>query len=695
MISLMLLIVVRMISEFTSIDVPSSGLDTLKVLVVLAVFSISVILRLKRTQILVSFLKPNSLIGNLQGSSVGYLANLLLPFRLGELARGYFLSRYFGISLGFTIGVIALDRGLDLVMIFILLIGHYGINSTKSIGIFTNSELTVIATGTIVFIIFVGAIFRARILLFTIQKISGFFNEKIQSRLRNSFWGLILIFQKILQNRRLLRQYILAVILSWIFTYSTVVLLVFSAQDVIDLNLNIVGYIPFVSFVILNGNDYFSDYTLSLERLSKLISPSEAAENFLEVFSSLSWLLLTFPYLIMGITSMFLVLANKDYVSRYKLTEDSVSQKSNKLTAPSNFLDSFFAKEKLIESIHNRSVTQNFKVLEYFKGGSDAVTMLVQKSSIKLVQKVSGPQGFKQLKAQQEWLQNMKSDSIVKVLDSRSSGDDFELDLEYVNPSISLFDYIHTNSLDSSKKVILRALEILEEDVYGGGYNFKEVSGELKDYLHSCFHERVATVAKKSPEFAKFIDTRSSIKINGELYFDLRSIFEKIQASKRCLQVLTWMNSTEKCHGDFTVDNILVSSKTGLPILIDPSDDNTLKGPLIDISRLMQSLLGGYEFLNRDILQVDLELTRDPIHIGYHDMTSHKYDELSKWLFEDVLPNKLTENELKAVKFHVGVFYARMLTHRFLVDEKSMFKYVAVAIRYLNEFYEDVTNGHE
>jgi hypothetical protein len=76
-------------------------------------------------------------------------------------------------------------------------------------------------------------------------------------------------------------------------------------------------------------------------------------------------------------------------------------------------------------------------------------------------------------------------------------------------------------------------------------------------------------------------------------------------------------------------------------------------------------------------------------------MTSHKYDELSKWLFEDVLPNKLTENELKAVKFHVGVFYARMLTHRFLVDEKSMFKYVAVAIRYLNEFYEDVTNGHE
>ena len=60
------------------------------------------------------------------------------------------------------------------------------------------------------------------------------------------------------------------------------------------------------------------------------------------------------------------------------------------------------------------------------------------------------------------------------------------------------------------------------------------------------------------------------------------------------------------------------------------------------------------------------------------------------WLLEDVLPKKLTKNELKAVKFHVGVFYSRMLTHRFLIDEKTIYKYVAVSIRCLNEFYEEV-----
>jgi hypothetical protein len=246
-------------------------------------------------------------------------------------------------------------------------------------------------------------------------------------------------------------------------------LLILSTKEIIDLKLEITGIIPFISFIILNGNNYFSDYSFNLERLSNLISPKQFADKFLEVFSSLSWPLFTFPYITFGLIIVILILVRKDFLMRFKLSSDPISEEFNKLTAPSDFLDSFFTKEKIIDSLHRRSVTENFQVLEYFKGGSDAVTMLVQKSSTKLVQKVSGPRGLKQLKAQQEWLQNVKSDGIVKVLGSNTTDEYFEIELEYIDHSISLFDYIHTQSIESSKKVILKALDILEIDVYGGG----------------------------------------------------------------------------------------------------------------------------------------------------------------------------------------------------------------------------------
>jgi hypothetical protein len=280
----------------------------------------------------------------------------------------------------------------------------------------------------------------------------------------------------------------------------------------------------------------------------------------------------------------------------------------------------------------------------------------------------------------------------VKVLDSNSTGEDFQLELEYIADSTSLFDFIHTNSIESSKKVILKALEILELDVYGD-IRLKEVTPDLQQYLTNCYYERIDAVTKQSPKFKKFVNSRNPIYINGEFYYDLQTVFEKIQASEECRQVLSRMKSTERCHGDLTVDNILVRTETGLPILIDPSDDNLLKGPLIDISRLMQSFLGGYEFLNKDTSEVNLIFDQDKILIDFHDLNSNKYDDLSNWLFKDVLPKKLTENEIKAVKFHVGIFYSRMLTHRILINEKTMYKYVAVSIRYLNEFFEEVDCG--
>jgi hypothetical protein len=152
------------------------------------------------------------------------------------------------------------------------------------------------------------------------------------------------------------------------------------------------------------------------------------------------------------------------------------------------------------------------------------------------------------------------------------------------------------------------------------------------------------------------------------------------------------MRTTPKCHGDFTVDNILIENATNSPVLIDPSDDNIIKGPLFDISRLMQSLLGGYEFLNTDNSVVKIALKPDQSEIEYMEARSSRYLEISEWLYTEIFPDILNENEILSIKFHVGVFYTRMLTHRYVINGETAMKYAAVSIRYLNEFYQSANN---
>jgi hypothetical protein len=552
----------------------------------------------------------------------------------------------------------------------------------------------VIGTGTLAFIVLLSVIARSRILLLTIQKITGIFNEKVRNKLRNSFWGLILVFQRIIQDQKLLRQYIIIVFSSWVFTYAAIFILALGIQNEINPKTKIIEYVPFMSFIILNSNNLLGVYSSKVNELSDLITPLSGANNFLENFSLLSWLVFVLPFFVIGVYAIisFFVKTNSDL--RYLSDENYTEEKSTKLIAPSEFLDSFFSKEIIIESIHRRSILENFKVLEYFKGGSDAVTMLVEKSPIKLVQKVAGPQGAMKLKSQLNWLQSVNSDGIVKVIGSKSSDGYFTMELQYIDNSVSLFEYVHTHSIDSSKQVILKALEILIENVYGQK-TIKKIDIELREYLNSNLNERIIKVASVSKVFNEFLDTRNSIIINGKQFIGLQTIVERICSSEKCWEVLTSMQVTDRCHGDFTVDNILVRTHNDAPVLIDPSDDNLLKGPLFDLSRLMQSFLGGYEFLNQNEFEVNLRYNRENLIIDYYDTTSNKYSELSDWLFSEVMPSLLSKSELQAIKFHVGVFYARMLTHRLQINESTLLKYAAVSTRLLNEFYEEVGSKDE
>ncbi len=123
-------------------------------------------------------------------------------------------------------------------------------------------------------------------------------------------------------------------------------------------------------------------------------------------------------------------------------------------------------------------------------------------------------------------------------------------------------------------------------------------------------------------------------------------------------------------------------------LVIDPSDDNQIRGPVIDFARHMQSLLYGYEFLNDDEDPVVLDATGGVGEITYRDARSARYAQLADFVTTEVMPRRLSQSEQRAVLFHVGLFYGRMLTHRVAINSGTVLKYYGVCIQALNRFLE-------
>jgi hypothetical protein len=512
------------------------------------------------------------------------------------------------------------------------------------------------------------------------------FNLKVENRLKNSVWGLVLVFQKVREDRKFTSKYLLFFVISWSFTFLSLYQLILSVKDKSGIALKILDFIPFLSFVVLNSSFPYLDYRGRIEELKPITSIESS--HILSEFGNYSWAIYTLPYILIGALTVILTITPRSSLktkSEYKRTL------SVRNTAPEKFLDGLFLKERIAENIHQRSILENFAVIEYFKGGSEAVTMLVERNHLKTVRKVVGANGRDKLLLQKKWLENMNSHGIVKVLDSKSTSDFYEIEIDYIDNSCSFFDYIHNNSLESSKRILNSAIGILYEDVYGN-IKTKNVAKELKTYLAINLFARVSQVTDNNSQLLELSLSKLPLEINGEFCLNLHEVMQKIAENQQCMDFLNQMSTSTRCHGDFTVDNILVKKQIDKPVLIDPSDDNLLKGPLVDFSRLMQSLLGGYEFLNQDDSQVEVTYRKDVVTIKYNDLTSSRYSELSKWLIEDVLPKHLSKNEIMSIKFHVGVFFARMLTHRQVINDKTLIKYYAVALVFLNEFFKDVSN---
>ena len=178
------------------------------------------------------------------------------------------------------------------------------------------------------------------------------------------------------------------------------------------------------------------------------------------------------------------------------------------------------------------------------------------------------------------------------------------------------------------------------------------------------------------------------ILVNGQELDNFATILDRITANETAWADLATYRTSAHIHGDLTVDNILVDLPTRDVLVIDPSDDNQVRGPIIDFARHMQSLLYGYEFLNEDESPVLLGARDGMPEIIYRDDRSARYAELADFVSTEVIPRHLSVAEQRSVLFHVGLFYGRMLTHRVVINSGTVLKYYGVCLQALNRFLD-------
>jgi uncharacterized membrane-anchored protein YhcB (DUF1043 family) len=211
--------------------------------------------------------------------------------------------------------------------------------------------------------------------------------------------------------------------------------------------------------------------------------------------------------------------------------------------------------------------------------------------------------------------------------------------------------------------------------------NTKARDNFIKKHIFGCIEK-----AMESNADLRGIVTKSKVIINGKKYDNLYQIMDKIKRHPQAWKDIATFAESKAVHGDIAIDNIMVSSRTNTPLIIDPAPDgNIINGPVFDLGKLSQSFYCGYEFLFRDDEPIILQNGNT---IRYRNQISDAYTKLWHHVHDDIAPKYLTEAEQRSLLFHAAALHIRVLKHRVYINPNNVLKFYAVGVKTLNEFLD-------
>lgn len=634
------------------------------------------LLRAYKAKLLLGPVKESGLKTQYQALLIGYLFNTILPFRLGELVRAQVLGRSIKISASFIFSLILLERAIDGIILGLLGVTLWLHGGIESLRIAQFSFVLLLVSLLLISLLYLLYQQNSR-LLKGWHRFTSLFNERLKNSLRFKLWSVIYGLQKLLKPKLLIR-YVAQSVLMWaVYLAGLTLLASFFFHTGLVSNI-LRSFISYLGVSIPSGPAYLGAYQAVTNSSLQALSKGSISVNFLIA----SWFVLTIPSSVFG---AFLLFRHKtDYSKLLKVSDkerlrnklERIEDTSQELAA---FLDSYFSSNTLSHILHKLEIRSNINLIKYFKGGSNASTILVHQDGDYKVKKITPIQYSHRLKAQHAWLKQYAGlDKIVNITGESERPDFYSIDIEYHADLIPFFDYIHSNDIGRSKDILTNVFDYLFENVYKPE-PLKTDYKTLEEYINNKIYQKLGQASKLNDELA-LLREYETLQINGREYLNIDKVLDKIHKNKQIWQEIATF-SKSPIHGDVQVDNILASIKDHSFMIIDPVDQNEVSSPVVDFARMFQSLNYGYEFLCRD----DAPVPATGNSIAYEDSVSAAYRELYEH-FKTVAQRLLSPGEYRSILFHTAVHYIRMSTHRVEINPNNVAKFYAVSVRAFNDF---------
>jgi len=231
--------------EFSELYHRIISVDLLKLILAISILLLSVIIRAKRLKYIISPLDTDISTHHLFGATmIGYFGNGILFFRLGELLKAFSISQGNNIKTAESFGVVMLERVMDALTVFILIVFFLPFipleNQTIRYWVIAFVIATIIFVGSLFLIKFIN--WKHMILSFSILNES--FKNKLITVTEKIFKGLELIF-KTKHNLKIM----LCTVLIWICYFIMTMLLMESCH--IELSLDKVFIMLLIGAIIV------------------------------------------------------------------------------------------------------------------------------------------------------------------------------------------------------------------------------------------------------------------------------------------------------------------------------------------------------------------------------------------------------------------------------------------------------------
>jgi Lysylphosphatidylglycerol synthase TM region len=586
--------------------------------------------------------------------SLGYAINAIFPWRLGELARIWFVARRESIRISSVSTTVVGERLSDLVAVSVIaLIILISIKSSAwiipLIPIAFSLFLIVVA-----FLVKKSAEFRR-----VIWKGASIFNNRLRFGVVDFFWTLS---EMITGGTLLARRFVGISVVMWTIYILSYAAFAHAAGRGFDEMIFVMLGSPLKA-----GTDQavFKDTTAALTLLGFTGFPVIG----ILVYGGIK----QFP------TILRLLNARRRY--GWYANRGILNGSRNRFKAEREyefFLVSLFSGDNKIATSFGLEAIDDGSVNKLFAGGSDAITALVEVDQRLVIRKFAVGAAAEKLKAQHDWLARYRSKTfpLVDIIRDKKKNGSYHYDMPFIVPSNDFYDFIHTNPVERSQKVISQIIERISSF---HNEHSRESATEL--LIQKYIQEKAIANVNSILDFAKTVFSNQLYTINN-IEFDLKKW--------ECLRDINFMSrqirnrSITIVHGDLTIENIIVAPLQDPNwYIIDPNPENVFNCSLIDWAKLMQSVNLGYEGLNRNFGCI---VNNNSIQLAF--TKSQAYSELHQ-LVESLIVEKFGPDGLREVYFHELIHYLRLTPYKIRQDAKKGMCFFACSSillhRYLNQ----------